>query len=212
MKRPIISKIILVLIVMLLVANVSLVIAEVYNVSVSNQKFRVNGKDTNLSALNINGNNYVKVSDIAEALDIDVAYDSHNNIVSFEKSSPYSGVRTVSGTNDKDNKKQTIEIDIKSLGVQEYIYFDICEIKGDDTIVFDINSDGKSSIYVGFMKEKNINGTTYYGNGDLFNKKGKISSTFKVNGFEGKYYFYIKNSGKEVVKDIKGTVNIVRGN
>lgn len=174
----------------------------------STQNFIVNGKPVNTDVLNINDSNYVKVTELAEILDIDITFDEATNTVLFDKLKPFLGVRTKNNTATKEN--QTIKIDIERLEPKQYIVLDLCDIQGNDSINFDITSNGKGTLFVGFMKDKDNFGTTYWGNGDFYGKKGKVYSTFNVNGFSGEYYFFVRNNGEEVMENIKGTATIMR--
>lgn len=200
--------------------GVGTALAETWNVLVSSHKFVVNGEAVTANALNINSNNYVKVAEFAELLDIDIAFDDSTGTVLFDKTKPFIGVRTVTATDntkqstDIDNlnrkENQVIEIEIQKLDADEYIVLELCDIKESDTITYDITSNGRGTLFVGFMKNKDNFGTTYFGNGDFYGEKGKIESTFTTNGFEGKYYFFVKNNGNEMMENIKGTAIIER--
>lgn len=56
---------------------------------VSGQDIYINGAKTEMSAINYNDNNYVKLRDIAKALNIDITYDAETNTVSINTEKPY---------------------------------------------------------------------------------------------------------------------------
>ena len=56
----------------------------------SSQNIRADGKKTNIEAYNINGNNYVKLRDIAQAADFKVWYDVEKDTVEIDSDEPYS--------------------------------------------------------------------------------------------------------------------------
>lgn len=195
---------------MFLLSSIEVMSAENWKIVKSTQNFIINGKPVNTNILNINDSNYVKVTELAEMLDIDIAFDEATNTVSFDKLKPFSGIRIINDTTTKFPQNQIIKIDIERLEPKQYIVLDLCDIQGNDSITFDITSNGKGTIFAGFIEDKDNFSTTYWGNGDFFGEKGKVYSTFSVNGFEGKYYFFVRNNGEELMQDIKGTVTITR--
>lgn len=56
----------------------------------SSQNILADGKKINIEAYNINGNNYVKLRDIAQAVDFKVWYDAEKGIVEINSTEPYS--------------------------------------------------------------------------------------------------------------------------
>ena len=56
---------------------------------VSGQDIFINGTKTEMSAINYNDNNYVKLRDIAKALNIEITYDAETNTVSIDTDKPY---------------------------------------------------------------------------------------------------------------------------
>lgn len=56
----------------------------------SSQNVLADGKKINIEAYNINGNNYVKLRDIAQAADFKVWYDAERGIVEINSTEPYS--------------------------------------------------------------------------------------------------------------------------
>lgn len=56
----------------------------------SSQNIWADGKKINIEAYNINGNNYVKLRDIAQAADFKVWYDAERGIVEINSDEPYS--------------------------------------------------------------------------------------------------------------------------
>lgn len=56
----------------------------------SSQNILADGKKINIEAYNINGNNYVKLRDIAQAVDFKVWYDAEKGIVEIGSDEPYS--------------------------------------------------------------------------------------------------------------------------
>lgn len=56
----------------------------------SSQNIWADGKKTNIEAYNINGNNYVKLRDIAQAADFKVWYDVEKGTVEIDSTEPYS--------------------------------------------------------------------------------------------------------------------------
>ena len=55
----------------------------------SSQNVLADGKKINIEAYNINGNNYVKLRDIAQAADFKVWYDAEKGIVEIDSTEPY---------------------------------------------------------------------------------------------------------------------------
>lgn len=55
----------------------------------SSQNILADGKKINIEAYNINGNNYVKLRDIAQAADFKVWYDAERGIVEIDSTEPY---------------------------------------------------------------------------------------------------------------------------
>lgn len=55
----------------------------------SSQNILADGKKINIEAYNINGNNYVKLRDIAQAADFKVWYDAEKGIVEIDSTEPY---------------------------------------------------------------------------------------------------------------------------
>ena len=60
----------------------------------SSQNIRADGKKINIEAYNINGNNYVKLRDIAQAADFKVWYDAEKGTVEIDSDEPYSQDKT----------------------------------------------------------------------------------------------------------------------
>lgn len=56
---------------------------------VSGQDIYINGSKAELSAINYNDNNYVKLRDIARALNIEITHDAETNTVSINTDKPY---------------------------------------------------------------------------------------------------------------------------
>ena len=56
---------------------------------VSGQDIYINGSKAEMSAINFNDNNYVKLRDIAKALNIEITYDAETNTVSINTNKPY---------------------------------------------------------------------------------------------------------------------------
>lgn len=194
-----------------MLSSVGFMAAENWRVSVSSQKFVVNSKPVKANALNINDNNYLKITEFAELLDIDVSFNENNNTVSLDKSKPFTGVKTVNNIDTSNKQEQIVKVDIKQLEAEQFEILDLVNIKNGDSITFDIKSNGKGGLFIGFTKDNNGKKPelTYYGDGDMFVEKGIIKKTFIVDEKEGEYYFYICNQGKETLKDIVGTVTIV---
>ena len=63
---------------------------------VSGQDIYINGTKTEISAINYNDNNYVKLRDIAKALNIEIIYDAETNTVSINTEKPYIEEKTKS--------------------------------------------------------------------------------------------------------------------
>jgi hypothetical protein len=59
---------------------------ESYNINVLPQKFLINGAFVQTNILNINGCNYLKLSEFAKLLDIDIQYSKDANKVNIDKS------------------------------------------------------------------------------------------------------------------------------
>jgi lysophospholipase L1-like esterase len=58
--------------------------------ALSTCEFTINGVRARLTAYNVNGNNYVKLRDVGEALDFGVEYDHNTNTVTIDASKCYS--------------------------------------------------------------------------------------------------------------------------
>ena len=58
----------------------------------SSHRFFVDGKEVEMTAYGINGNNYVMLRDIGKAVGFNVYWDSVNNCVQIESDKPYTGV------------------------------------------------------------------------------------------------------------------------
>ena len=56
---------------------------------VSGQDIYINGSKAEMTAINYNNNNYVKLRDIAKALNIEITYDAETNSVSINTDKPY---------------------------------------------------------------------------------------------------------------------------
>lgn len=56
---------------------------------VAGQDIYINGSKAEMSAINYNDNNYVKLRDIAKALNIEITYDAETNTVSINTEKPY---------------------------------------------------------------------------------------------------------------------------
>lgn len=57
--------------------------------TLSTSAFTIDGKQVNLTAYNINGNNYIKLRDIGQAIDISVIYDEATNSVNVDVTKGY---------------------------------------------------------------------------------------------------------------------------
>lgn len=64
------------------------------------QDIYINGAKTEMSAINYNDNNYVKLRDIAKALNIEITYNAETNTVSINTDMPYTEEKT--GAREKD--------------------------------------------------------------------------------------------------------------
>jgi hypothetical protein len=58
----------------------------------SSHRFFVDGKEVEMTAYGINGNNYVMLRDIGKAVGFNVYWDSVNNCVQVESDKSYTGV------------------------------------------------------------------------------------------------------------------------
>ena len=58
----------------------------------SNHRFFVDGREVKMTAYGINGNNYVMLRDIGQAVGFNVYWDSVNHCVQIESDKPYTGV------------------------------------------------------------------------------------------------------------------------
>ena len=58
----------------------------------STNRFLVDGQEVQLNAYAINGNNYLKLRDIGEAVGFNVYWDAENHCVQIESDKPYTGV------------------------------------------------------------------------------------------------------------------------
>jgi len=56
---------------------------------VAGQDIYINGSKAEMSAINYNDNNYVKLRDIAKALSIEITYDAETNTVTINTDKPY---------------------------------------------------------------------------------------------------------------------------
>ena len=65
------------------------VIAEKANAIASSQKIYVDGQPVEMTAYNINDNNYIKLREIGQALNFSVTYQTQTNSVLIDKSLPY---------------------------------------------------------------------------------------------------------------------------
>ena len=66
----------------------------------SSQNIWADGKKINIEAYNINGNNYVKLRDIAQAADFKVWYDAEKGTVEIDSDEPYSQDKTIDWQNE----------------------------------------------------------------------------------------------------------------
>ena len=80
----------------------------------SSHRFFVDGKEVEMTAYGINGNNYVMLRDIGKAVGFNVYWDSVNNCVQVESDKPYTGVASV-GSNavSAPNKADYSQADVK---------------------------------------------------------------------------------------------------
>lgn len=188
-----------------------------WNIVRSPQNFKINGKTVDINALNINNNNYLKVAEFAEFLDIDIEYDKDTNTVSFDKNRPFTGVRTASkkdniGANGQNENANVVSINIEELkkGDKIIIQSEVKLEKG-DKIVFDIKSTPSAGdIFASFVDEADSapHSTNYYGSGDYISGSGRVSRTIPKCNIEGNYYVRIANQGDEDIYNITGTVTI----
>ncbi len=66
----------------------------------SANRFLVDGQEVQLTAYAINGNNYLKLRDIGEAVGFNVYWDAENHCVQIESDMPYTGVAPVTSEAD----------------------------------------------------------------------------------------------------------------
>ena len=80
----------------------------------SSHRFFVDGKEVEMTAYGINGNNYVMLRDIGKAVGFNVYWDSVNNCVQIESDKPYTGAASV-GSNavSAPNKADYSQTDVK---------------------------------------------------------------------------------------------------
>lgn len=80
----------------------------------SSHRFFVDGKEVEMTAYGINGNNYVMLRDIGKAVGFNVYWDSVNNCVQIESDKPYTGAASV-GSNAvlKPKKADYSQADVK---------------------------------------------------------------------------------------------------
>ena len=80
----------------------------------SSHRFFVDGKEVEMTAYGINGNNYVMLRDIGKAVGFNVYWDSVNNCVQIESDKPYTGAALV-GSNavSAPNKADYSQADVK---------------------------------------------------------------------------------------------------
>lgn len=65
--------------------------AESLKVALSTNRILVDGQQVQMTAYTINGNNYVKLRDVGEAVDFNVYWDSEKGCVQIESDKPYTG-------------------------------------------------------------------------------------------------------------------------
>lgn len=75
-----------------------IIAAETRNVAASKQNFIVNGQPVNVNGVIIDGYNYLKITEFAELLNIDIAFDETTKTVSMDKTKPFSGARQIKAT------------------------------------------------------------------------------------------------------------------
>ena len=80
----------------------------------SSHRFFVDGKEVEMTAYGINGNNYVMLRDIGKAVGFNVYWDSVNNCVQIESDKPYTGAASVSSNAvSKPKKADYSQADVK---------------------------------------------------------------------------------------------------
>jgi len=66
--------------------------AETLTATLSTHRIFVDGQETRMTAYSINGNNYVKLRDVGEAVGFEVYWDGENDCVQVVSGEPYTGV------------------------------------------------------------------------------------------------------------------------
>ena len=88
----------------------------------SANQFYLDGESIQMEAYTINGNNYVKLRDIGEAVGFNVYWDNENHCVQMESDNPYTG-QPSPPTNDLDAVRSEIVERINNIRIQNGVQF-----------------------------------------------------------------------------------------
>lgn len=202
----------------LVVGSVSVYASNVWNVSLSSQKFIVNGQPTELNALNINGDNYLKIADMTKLLNVEVSYDEKSNSVYIDNSQSaiINNNNSNFGFSSQDNSTQIINnVDVKKLGKLEYVTLETYELSEGDIIHYDVSASGSGNLSLGFVKSGVDPANTkdrYFTTFDPGSNNTKTSTEPLTKKAAGKYSLYVCNISDQALSDIKGTVMIEKSN
>jgi len=96
---------------MLLIAGLAPVAHAAGDIAVrSRQPIYIDGWSVNITAYNINGNNYVRLRDIGWAIDFDVYYDETERIIKIATQEPYSGDASALGLTPENTEVSAIQL------------------------------------------------------------------------------------------------------
>ncbi len=202
----------------IVVSSVSVYASTVWNVSLSTQKFIVNGQRTELNALNINGSNYLKIADMVELLNAEVSYDEKSNSVYIDNSQAtiINSNNSNFGSGSQDNSTQIINnVDIKKLGKLEYVTLGTYDLSEGDIIHYEVSTSGGGNLSLGFVKSGVDPANTkdrYFTTFDPGSNKTKTSTEPLSKKEAGKYTLYVCNISDQALSAIKGTVIIEKRN
>lgn len=87
----------------------------------SSHKIFVDGKEVQIEAYNINGNNYCKLRDIGEAVGFNVFWDTKTNTVQVESQKPYTGIGPALEESSPEEEQPTEAADIDMDAVKQEV-------------------------------------------------------------------------------------------
>lgn len=79
----------------------------------STHRFLVDGQEVKMTAYGINGNNYVMLRDIGQAVGFNVYWDTVNHCVQIESDKPYTGVAPAGDSADEQKPEDYKQADVK---------------------------------------------------------------------------------------------------